>query len=106
VHFSTESTLISSKISSFLLSFNKLYPAVRLMNFISAVFSLLMSLLFIVQSLHPYKGDGVAKILYYLNRDCVWTKFGSKTWFTTPQNCRNLLMKLSFRLHMKFFIEV
>jgi len=37
---------------------------VRLMNFISAVFSLLTSLCFNVQMSQPYKSDGPAKILY------------------------------------------
>jgi hypothetical protein len=45
--------LSSSKISSFLLWSNKLCSAVRVMNFISAVCSLLISLCFNVQISQP-----------------------------------------------------
>jgi hypothetical protein len=54
--------LSSSKISSFLLWYDKLYHAVRLMNFISAVFNLVTSLCFSVQISQPYKSDRIAKL--------------------------------------------
>jgi hypothetical protein len=44
--FSTGSTVSSYKISSVLLWYNKLYPAVCLMNFFSSVFRLFISLCF------------------------------------------------------------
>jgi hypothetical protein len=73
---------------------NKLYPALRLMNFISAVFSLLISLCFTVQISQLYKGDRMAQILYTrtFNRHCLWTKFGFKTLFKIPTICKNLLL--------------
>jgi hypothetical protein len=37
---------------------------VRLMNFICAIFSLLVSFCFSVQVSQPYKSDGIAEILY------------------------------------------
>jgi len=61
--FSTGSTS-ASKTSPFLLWSNKLHPAVRLVNFISAVFSLLISLCFYVQVSQPYKRHGVARKHY------------------------------------------
>jgi hypothetical protein len=55
-------TLSFLKISSFFLWSNKLYPAVRLMNFI---FSLLISLCFKVKISQSYKGDGVAEFSFW-----------------------------------------
>jgi hypothetical protein len=52
------------KIAEFLLQYNNLYPAVRLINFVSAVFSILISLSFNAQISQPYKSDGMVKILY------------------------------------------
>jgi hypothetical protein len=60
---------LSSKIS------NKLYSAVRLMNFISTVFSLLISLCSSVRISQPYRIDGRSKI-YTFSGDCFRTKFG------------------------------
>jgi hypothetical protein len=60
-------------------------------NFISAVFSLLISRYFKVQISRPYKSDGIAKILHTLNRDCLWTKSGFKTSFRITKICKNLL---------------
>jgi hypothetical protein len=56
--FSTGSTLSSSKIFSFLLWSNKLYPAVRLAISISVVFILLMPLCCSVGISKQYKNDG------------------------------------------------
>jgi hypothetical protein len=69
--------LISSSSWVFLW-YNKLYPAVRLMNFISALFSP-KSLCFNVPISQRHRSDGTAKILYTSSRGCLWTKFGFKT---------------------------
>jgi hypothetical protein len=46
---------------------------VCLMNLISAVFSPLVSLCFNTQISRPCKSEGIAKILYPFNQDCLWT---------------------------------
>jgi hypothetical protein len=58
-----------------------LYSAVGVMNFISAVFTLLISLCFNVHISQPYENDAMAKILYTFNGYCLWTKFVFKTLF-------------------------
>jgi hypothetical protein len=77
---------------------------VHLMNFISAVFSLLISLCFNVQISQPYKSYGTDKTLY---QDCLWIKFNSKTLFSIHNLLKiYLLLKLCpFLLHMKFYIH-
>jgi hypothetical protein len=55
--FYTEATLNSPTISSYLLWSNKLYSAVCIVNFVTVVFSLLISLCFNNQISHPYKSD-------------------------------------------------
>jgi len=78
------------------------YPAVRVLNFISAVFSLLISLYFNVQISQPYRIDGVAKILRYFNRNRLWTKYFFQN---TVQNSQYwYFLKLGpFPLRMKFY---
>jgi len=80
--FSTGSTLCYSKISSVLLRSNKLNPAVRHMNFISAVFLFQF----------PCKFYVIAKILYTFNPYFLWNKFGSKTFFRSPKMCKCVLI--------------
>jgi len=72
--FSIRSTLNSSKISSFLLCSNKLYPAVLLRNLICAVFCLFTSSCFVVKISQPYKSDGITKT-YTFNLDWSSNKF-------------------------------
>jgi hypothetical protein len=60
--FSTGSALSPPTISSFLLWSKKLYPAVCLMKFISAVFSLLTSICFNFQISRSCKVHGTAKL--------------------------------------------
>jgi hypothetical protein len=45
---------------------DKLYSAVRLMNFISVPFSFLISLSFSLQISQPYERNGIATILTYI----------------------------------------
>jgi hypothetical protein len=71
---------------------NKLYPAVCLMNFISAVFSLLIPLRLSVQTSQPYKSHGITKILYTFKLDCLLTEFGSKILFRVQNICKKILI--------------
>jgi hypothetical protein len=75
------------------------------MNFISAVLYSYISLCR-AQILLAYKIDGIAEMLYVLNRDCLWTKFGFKTVLRIPKIFKSLLIfKLCpFSLRTKFYI--
>jgi hypothetical protein len=72
---------------------------VRLINFVSSVFRLLLSICFSVQISQLYKSNGIPQMLHNFNRDCLWTKC-SKTLFRIPKICKNLLpfvdMSISF----------
>jgi len=98
--FSTGSTLSSSKISSFLLLPNKLYPAMRLMNFIYTVFSFLLSLCFNVQVLQPYKSGGGSKnIVYYQPKlSFCWI------WFRSMLQNSNHFEEFSYFLSVFLFV--
>jgi hypothetical protein len=61
-------SIFSKILLSFLWS-NKLYR-VRLMGFVSAVFSL------VIPFPQPHKSDGMGTILSNFNRDCLWNKCG------------------------------
>jgi hypothetical protein len=89
--FSIRSTFNSPKISSYLLRSNNQHTTVCLMNSISNLFRLHTSFCFNVQISQPYKSDGIAKILYSFNRDCLWTKFVFKTLFRISKICKNLI---------------
>jgi hypothetical protein len=79
-----------------------MYSAVLLMNFAPPVFSLLTSLCFNVQISQPYKSDGIAKIFYTFNPDCLWTKFGFKILFRIP----NIMYKITLFLRYVPFLYV
>lgn len=61
--FSIRSMSCSFKILSCFLCSNKLYPVVHLMNFISTVFSLLVSCCFNVEISQPDQSDWITKII-------------------------------------------
>jgi len=76
---------------------NKLYLSVGLVDFFSAVFSLLISHYFSVLISQPCKSDGLglAKLLPTFNRDCIETKFIHKTLFRIPNICSHLVSSIN-----------
>jgi len=98
IYFKLDLLLSSSKISSFSLLPNKLYPASCLMNVISAVFSLLIFLCFNAQISQPCKSDGIIKIFYTFHR--YWTN-GSKFRILYISKYFVVFEFMSYPLHLK-----
>jgi hypothetical protein len=74
--------LSSSNISSFIPWSNKLYPDVRLMNFVSDIFSHLTSLCINFHFPHSNKSDGISTTARNFNHDCLCTNSGVRIFFT------------------------
>jgi hypothetical protein len=88
LYFLTDSTL-SYNIPQFLLRSNKLCPAVCLMNFISAVFSLLVSM-FIFYSRIKFMGE-VKYCTLFFKRGCPLIKFEFNLLFKISNICKMFL---------------
>jgi hypothetical protein len=65
--------------------------ALCLLSVIFAVFSPLIFLCFSAYVIQSCKSNGIAEILYTVNRDCLGTKFGFGTLFRIPNVCKDLL---------------
>jgi len=96
-----------SKISSCILWSDKLYSALRVLNPISAVFTLLIAFCFtstVQISSQLYESDGTAKI-YTFSRYCHCTEFGFKTLSRIPKVCQVLFFKFCHStLRMTFYV--
>jgi hypothetical protein len=74
---------------------NKPYPAVCLMNFVSAFKSFYIYPL-TVQISQPYKTFGMVKILYTFEADCFWAKFGFKSVAQNSQSVKKITFEVMF----------